>query len=260
MANILMLSSALTNAAIGIFASRGTGVANLLTHDPKEVWQDSAVGSIATITIDLGAPKSINTIALPAIYGAVANSSSWSITGGIADNTSIVIMAGGYLRAIDAAGQNPNVSHALWTGAAVTVRYVTVTVWQPGGNPALKIGRILVGDAFQPTWNKEWGAGRGVIDTGASTRLLSGGMAIVEGARLGTYQWTLGDLTDAEVEKLYALQMEVGETLPVLVVEDPAATIGQRNRIHYGRLVSLRKFERRSPGRTRWELSMEDWI
>lgn len=260
MANILMLSSAVTNAAVAIYVSRGMGAANLLTHDPKEVWQDSAVGSIATITIDLGAPKAINTIALAAIYGAIANSSSWSITGGIADSASIVIKADGYLPAVDAAGQNPNVSHALWTGAAVTVRYVSVNVWQPSGNPALKIGRILVGDAFQPTWNQEWGGGRGVIDTGASTRLLSGGMAIVEGARLGTYAWTLGDLTDAEVETLYALQLEVGETLPVLVVEDPDATTGQRNRIHYGRLVSLRKFERRSPGRTRWELAMEDWI
>ena len=260
MANILILSSALANSAAGIYASRGSGVTNLLTHDPKEVWQDSTVGSVASITIDLGAARTINTIALAAIYGAVANSSSWIISGGVADNTSIAIKADGYLRAVDAAGQNPPVSHALWTGAPVVVRYIKISVWQPNGSPPLQIGRLMLGNAFQPTWNKEWGAGRGVIDTGSATRLLSGGIATVEGARLGSYSWTLGDLTDSEVETLYALQLEVGETLPVLVVEDPAATSGQLNRIHYGRLVSLRRFERRSPGRTRWEFSMEEWI
>lgn len=259
MANILLLSSATSIAVAAIAASRGSGAANLLTHDPKEVWADSAVGTAATIQIDLGAVKPVNTVVLCAIYGAVAGA-TWSITAGAASYDQQTLTAATTLRAIDAAGQAPTVSHALWLGATTNVRYVRITVTQPAGNPALKIGRLMLGAGFQPTWNKEWGSGRGVIDTGASTRLLSGGMAIVEGARLGTYAWTLGDLTDAEVETLYALQLEVGETLPVLVVEDPDATTAQRNRIHYGRLVSLRKFERRSPGRTRWELSMEEWI
>lgn len=259
MANILLLSSATAISATAIAVSRGTGAGNLLTHDPKEVWADSAVGTPVSIDIDLGAVKPINTIALCAIYGA-AGGATWTITAGAAGYGEQTLKASSTLRAVDAAGQAPAVSHALWLGATASVRYVRISVTQPAGNPPLKIGRVMLGAGFQPTWNKEWGSGRGVIDTGASTRLLSGGMAIVEGARLGTYAWTLGDLTDAEVETLYALQLEVGETLPVLVVEDPDATTAQRNRIHYGRLVSLRKFERRDPSLTRWEMAMEEWI
>lgn len=256
MANILILNPTAVSA---IAVSRGTGGANLTSFDPKEVWTDAAVGSAATIDLDLGAVKSIDTIALVAIYGPVAGA-TWTITGGPAGYADAVIKASSALRAIDAAGQVPSVSHALWTGAAVNVRYLRISVTQPAGNPALSIGRAICGAGFVPVWNKEWGAGRGVIDTGISTRLPSGGFAIVAGAKLGTYKWTFGDLSEAEYEALYALQSDAGETGPVLVVEDPAATTAQRNRIHYGLLRSLRPFERRNPRQTRWELNMEEWV
>ncbi len=256
MANILILSP-LTVSAIAV--SRGAGAANLLTFDPKEVWTDAAVSTAANLDLDLGAVSSVDTIALAAIYGAVAGA-SWTISGGTVGYTDAVIKAASALRAIDATGQSPSISHALWTGAAVNLRYIRIAVTQPAGNPVLSIGRALAGAAFVPQYNKEWGAGRGVIDTGTATRLPSGGFAVVDGARAGSYAWTLGDLSEAEYEALYALQLEAGTTRPVLVVEDPAATTAQRNRIHYGLLTGLRKFERRNPKQTRWELSMEEWI
>lgn len=258
MGSLLMLSTEVIDQAT-VAASRGAGAANLLTSDPKEVWADAAAGSAATIDIDLGAVRAIDTVALAAVYGAAAGA-SWTITGGVAAHDELTVKAAGALRAIDAAGAFPAVSHALWTGAAANLRYLRISLTQPGGNPALKVGRLIAGRAFRPTWNKEWGAGRGVVDTGTATRLPSGGLAMVEGARFGTYAWTLGDLTDAEVEELYALQLAVGETGPLLVVEDPDATAGQRNRIHYGRLAGLRRFDRRSANRTRWEFTVEDWI
>ncbi len=256
MAN-LMIASPLPLVALAV--SRGAGGANLLTLDPKEVWIDSAVGSAATIDIDLGSAGWIDTVSLVGVYGAVAGA-TWTITGGTAGYTDAVLKASSALRANDAYGQFPSVSHGFWYNAPYLVRYIRISVTQPAGSAPLAIGRALVSRMFMPTWNKEWGAGRGVIDTGTATRLPSGGFASVEGARLGSYAWTLGDLSDVELETLYALMLDFGETLPVLVVEDPSATTGLRNRIHYGLLTGLRKFERRSPGRTRWELSMEEWI
>lgn len=256
MANVLILSPAAVSA---VAVSRGAGGANLLTFDPKEVWTDSAVSTAANIDLDLGAAQNVDTIALAAVYGPVAGA-SWTISGGTGGYTDFVIKAASALRAVDATGQSPSISHALWTGAAVNVRYIRIAVTQPAANPALSIGRALCGAAFVPQYGQEWGAGRGVIDTGTATRLPSGGFAVVDGARAGTYAWTLGDLSQAEYEALYALQLAVGTTGPVLVVEDPAATTAQRNRIHYGLLTSLRKFERRNPAQTRWELSMEEWI
>jgi hypothetical protein len=85
----------------------------------------------------------------------------------------------------------------------------------------VSIGVLFAGLGWQPEYNQEWGAGRGVKDTGAVSRLPSGGFAIVEGARYATYKWTLGDLTADETDYLHDFQMDRGESRRVLVVEDP---------------------------------------
>ncbi|MCC7097262.1 MAG: hypothetical protein IT472_08795 [Thermomonas sp.] len=256
MSNILILQP---TAIAAIAVSRGTGGANLLTPDPKEVWTDSAVGSAATIDIDLGSVQTIDTIALISVIPPVAGT-TWSITGGSASYTTSVIRASTALRAVDATGQAQLRSHALHFGATWNVRYIRVTVTQPAGLAVLSIGVSIIGKAFVPVFNNEWGAGRRVIDTGTSTALAGGGFANVEGVRKGSYAFTLGDLSNDEVDALYAIQLAVGETSPLLIVEDPAVTAGQYHRIHYGQLRSLRAFDRRSPGRTRWELTIDQWV
>lgn len=258
MGKLLIVSGRILASVAAISASRGSGVENVLTNDPKEVWTDAAVGSAANIDIDLGAVRPISTVALCGLYDAAAGA-TWTISGGASGYAETTLKASGALRAVDGAVVN-NPTHALWNGATFNIRYLRISLVQPGGEPVLKLGRVIAGSGFTPTFNKEWGAGRGIVDTGTATRLPSGGIATVEGARFGSYAWTLGDLTDVEVETLYGLQRAHGETLPLLVVEDPDATYGQAERIHYGCLVSLRRFERRSPGRTRWEFTVEEWI
>ena len=256
MSNILILSPTAISA---IAVSRGSGGANLLTDDPKEVWVDSAVSTSANIDIDLGSAKSIDTVFLGYVTPPAAGA-TWTITGGTASYTTTTIKASGALRAIDSAGQAPTLSHAFWHGAAVNVRYLRITVTQPAGNPVLSAGIAMAGAAFVPTWNNEWGAGRRIIDTSAVSGLPSGGFAVVQGARKAAYAWTLGDLTQAEVDTLDAIQRDRGASKPVLVVEDPDATTGQRNRIHYGLLTSLRQYERRNTQQTKWEFSLEEWV
>ncbi len=256
MSNILILQPA---AIAAVAVSRGSGAANLLTPDPKEVWADSAVGTAATIDIDLGSVQPVDTIALISVIPPVAGT-VWNITGGAASYTTSVIKAAGALRAVDAAGQAQQRSHALHFGAIWNIRYIRIALTQPAGQAALSVGVPVVGQAFVPTWNNEWGAGRRVIDTGSSTSLSSGGFANVAGVRKGSYGFTLGDLSNEEIDALYAIQLALGETAPLLIVEDPAATSGQYHRIHYGQLRSLRQFDRRSSGRSRWELTIEEWV
>lgn len=255
MSNLLILSPA-TIAAIA--TSRGTGGQNLLTPHPLEVWADDSVGSAATISIDLGAARSIDTVFLGHVRPPAAGC-TWTITGGVAGYTETTIAASAALRVPDVTGRSPSLSHALWTGAAVTVRYVRISVTQPNGSPPLTAGIVQIGKSFVPAFNKEWGSGRRVIDTGSATRLLDGGFAVVEGMRLSGYYWTLGDLGDAELAQLYDLGLDRGTTKPLLVVEDPSRTAGLRRRIHYGLFGAFKQYERLSPGRTRWELSIEEW-
>ena len=254
MANVLILP---VQPIAAIAASRGTGAANLATPDPKEVWKDSASGSAANIDIDLGAVRTVDTVFLGHVLAPLAGT-TWAIDGGVSDYGT-VIKPSGALRVADAADQVPAMSHALWRGDPVELRYLRIWLGHPSGNPPLSAGVVMAGAAFVPTWNKEWGAGRRVIDMSSVTPLPGGGFAIGRSARKGAYSFSLGDLTDAETDTLYALQLELGESAPVLVVEDPEESVGLRGRIHYSKFVSLRAYERRNPAQTRWDLSVEEW-
>lgn len=256
MGNVLMLRSE-PFAAFAV--SRGSGGANLLTIDPREVWIDSAVGTAAVIDIDFGELRAVDTVFLGALAQAHADA-TWTITGGAAGYTDVMIKAASALRVPERAGRVLRQSHALWHGPDVLIRYLRLSVTQPAEQPVLAIGVLMAGSSFVPMWNKEWGGGRSVRDTGTVTRLPSGSVAAVEGARYGSYKWTLGDLTDEEVDYLYELQLDRGETRPLLVVEDPDQTPGLLGRIHYGQLAGIRHFERRNPQQTRWEFQIDSLI
>lgn len=255
MANILI---AAPTPIVSLAANRGTGVANLLTPDPREVWLDSAVGSEMFIELDFGIDVIIDTVFLGCLLSAHPGA-TWAMSGGLAAYDDWMIKDYGPLRVPDRNWARRAMSHALWVGTEQLLRYLRIAIIQPDGASPLSIGALIAGNRFQPRYNKEWGSGRGVKDTGTVTRLASGGIASVEGVRYATYSWTLGDLSEDEADRLFELQLDRGESRPVLVVEDPASTAGLRNRIRYGALTALRTFERRNAVQTSIQLSMEDW-
>lgn len=238
-------------------SSRGTGASNLGTADPKEVWADQANGT-ATLSIDLGSNRTIDTVFLGYIQSA-APDATWTIEGAAAGGATQLLQPSTTLRVPDAAGGFAARSHALWTGPAVSVRYLALTISQPVGNPALTIGVLVAGLAVAPKLGQEWGAGRRPIDTGSATSLPSGGFAIVEGARKRVLSWTFGDLSADEVDQLEAIALSLGQTAPALVVEDPARSAGLWSRCHYG-LFRWKAFERRNKAQTRWEMEIEEWV
>lgn len=258
MSNVLILSNALTPIA-AISASRGSGVANLLTRSPKEVWADSASGSDVNIDLDLGATMAIDTIYLGYVSPPAAGA-TWSIIGGVGSPYEQMVKASGALRAVDTASRAPARTHALWTGGVVNVRYLHLTVSQPAGSPALSAGIVMVGRAWRPQFNMEFGAGRRVIDTGTVAALPDGGFGTMEGARKREFNMTLGDLSRNEADALEELLLDHGESIPLVLVEDPDATTGQRARIHYGLFVGLKAFERKNAAQTSWQLTFEEWV
>lgn len=256
MGNVLILSPT-TPSAIAV--SRGSGGANLLTPSPKEVWADSADGSAVTISLDFGAVVAIDTVFLGFIFPPAAGA-TWTITGGAAGYTDSTLKASGALRAIDSASRSPQRTHAFWKGAVSNIRYLRLSLTQPAASGALRAGVVLAGKAWQPQFNMEFGSGRRVIDTGTVASLPDGGFSTMPGARKRAFNWTLGDLSVAETDALEELLLDQGETIPLLVVGDPDATVGQRNRVHYGLFTGLKAYERRNPAQTRFDFQFEEWI
>ena len=242
-----------------VTASRGTGADNLRSPDPKEVWADAAVGSAATLTIDLGAVAYVDTILLGYVRPPTAGA-TWALNGGIIGANDIVLQASAPLRVPDVAGSTPDLSHALCRINPVQLRYVTINLTQPAGATALTAGVIVIGRAFQAELGQEWGAGREPIDLGTATELPSGGFAVVEGARKRGFSWTFGDLSADEADQLELLAGALGETKPGLVIEDPALTTGLRARIHYGLFKKWAAYERRNRRQTRWEIGIRQWV
>lgn len=245
---------------VAAYSGSYTSIENAFTPDPKEVAVGFHGGSSEYVDIDLGAVVSVDTFfqgftnALPTAVWAiqVRETMGGTITSTVLNNTLI--------RSPDGIGPRYHALHK--TAAPVLARYLRIWFAQAAtsADPAPRLGVLAVGLAFRPTYNREWGGGRRIIDTGARESLLGGGFGIGEGAIKAAYQWTFGDLSDAETDALYALALARGETRPVIVVEDPDKTAGLMERIHYGLFTRFESFERRSQDKTRWSLTLEQWV
>lgn len=228
-----------------------TNQANLLTADPKEV-ATLAADAVAILDIDLGAAKSVDTFYAGFLSANIGNVDIYYGTSTSTDTLLVSGVAHQSSELYDVVRHRPYVA-----AAPVTARYIRFNMTPAGA--AGTLGVIGVGLAVQPTWGHEFGAGRPVEDTGVVDRLFSGGFGIYEGVRVGGYQWTFGDLSDAELAKLYALAKDRGTTRSILVVEDPDQTDGLNERVHWSLFDRLEPYERQVPGASRYAFKVRDW-
>lgn len=261
MSTMLILDPIELNAPmVSANAETGFGAENLTDPQPLVLFKAKSAGSVA-IDLDLGKDHSLDCVYLG--YTNMDASASWEIRSATASeglaslaNASQIRLPQTQARAsFDALGPR---YHAFWhSGNDFTARYIRLIITNPPA--ALNAGVLAVGKAFRPTFNHEWQSGRGLIDTSLKSRLRSGAMAVEAGAIVPTWRWTLGDLTDADVQKLWRIARHVGESRPILVAEDPAVTEGLHERLHYGTLRDFQEYSRESPNKTRWDFTIEEW-
>lgn len=161
-------------------------------------------------------------------------------------------------------------THFVGTFPAVQKRYLRVVLYWPG--PAdmqpFSAGVLCVGRRLQPGADGselsgfDWGAGRRVEDQSTVRVLPGGGRAIWKGAKVPEVRGTFSHLTDAELAQFWVMQMAVGESDPLLLVEAPdtLGDAGAHDRIHYGTLVGLDFFERRQANKSRVEVRLQHWL
>lgn len=236
--------------SVNSLSSGLTDQTRILTPDPKEVAVKTAAGTLQ-IDIDLGAIQPVDSIYL----GALSSALDFTVTGGASSYTTTAVANLVVAPKLRAVAPRRNLLHF----TAQSWRYIRLisTTLAPAG---FEIGNLVVGDAFRPTWGHEYGGGRGIGDTGIATRLLSGGFGILQGSKFKTWDFSLGDLTDAELEELFDILYQLGETSPAVVCEDPDVTSNLDARIHYGKFGKIDRYERLVPGATRWNLKFEEWV
>ena len=220
------------------------------TPDPKEVSYSVGAG-IRDMDIDLGAAHLIGGF----YVGAVSHEVQITVATGVAAHGEIH-----HDGLLDIAPKRTAGAPRQYLKliAPIPVRFINMRIQNaPDG---LEVGLALVGEVFRPTYGHEWGAGRYLVDTGTATRNRAGGFGIERGAIVPGWEFTLGDLTDEEREQLFDMVRKMGETSPVVVVEDPDNTADLDARIHYGLFQRLEKYERQSVGVTRWSFKVEEWL
>jgi len=228
-----------------------------LSPDPKEATAATVISSTQYgVDVDLGADKPITSV----FAGYTNLPAGW--TAQITVRT-----AGNVTTDIETFVARSRVSglvhvYAGLRSGAVTARYVFVRFNRPSNlaDVAITVGTVAVGaQTLRPAWGQEWGAGRSIFDTGTADRLFGGGFGIDEGARVPGYSWTLGDLQPAEIDALYDLILQVGQTRSILVIEDDDNTAGLYERMHWGLFQKLDAYERLDPLNSKWALQIGDW-
>ncbi len=232
------------------------GVADLpmvLTPDPKEVCQASAIGT-ATINVDLGAVTEIDTVF--AGFSNAAAGATWAIdrTTSMAGANPVAIHEEGSFRT---PGRSSSRHHAVALFNPVATRFLRLRITQPAGADPLQLGVLMIGARFEHAY--EFKAGRRPIDLSERADLASGGFGFGRGAIKSSFRFTFADLDDAELDELWHVIAEVGNQHPVMLIEGGAGDI-VFDQVHYGVFERFEPYEREDPADTRWALSMVDWI
>lgn len=124
-------------------------------------------------------------------------------------------------------------------------RYWLVEI-DDGANPDgyIQIGRVFVGEAWQPTINMSYGAGLGLEDPSEIDESLSGAEFYDERPKYRVAQFSIENLgVDEAMSRAFDLMRRVGTTREVLFQYDPADTFHAQRRSFVGRLRQLSPLE-----------------
>jgi hypothetical protein len=238
---------------------------NIFDPQPKTVMQTNVQASgsfFYQIDFDFGVDRSIDVIAVlfcnaSAAAGFQLNSATFAQGIGLLATGNFVSETFGVTPTV-----NTTRRHALWAGTARIMRYLRIIITEPAGaaNRTIRIGNLVVGARLPLAFNFEPGSGRKMEDQSIIRSLPAGETAIERGGRTPLFRATWSNIYDAEMRSLWSLLNDVGTSAPLLIVEDPDATAGQNERIHYGLLTGLDFTERSQEDKQRIDLTIREMI
>ena len=239
---------------------------NLVDAQPKTVCQSVASANTQRkffrIRVDLGANTPVDTVAVlfmnfcraptMEVYAAPA------VGGNFDDQPGNLVFTG----TVAAARTSLTLSnHGLATFSSVSRRYVSIYFNDDRvAGEVIGAGVVCLGQSLTPAHNFELGSGRKVEDQSISRILPGGETATERGGTTPLWRGTWSNLTEAELNFVWSLLLEVGTGAPVLVIEDPDRTTGQRERIHYGQLTGLDFTERQQLDKQRIDIVVRELV
>lgn len=219
----------------------GYSVANVNDDRIGKAWR-SATGSSATLTIDLGADTTFDTIALFGLLGAqddwlwsvdLATAAQGGFSGSFWAGDDVPLLAGSVMPV-------SGLGKALWLApddAPAQARYVRIT-FSGLSSEAVQVSRVCLGERFTPEINFSYGAALGIRPLGNSELSSRGALIRRVGPKKRGVGVSLAAATLAEAEGVILPLLErVGNDSNVVLVTDPEAHAQRQNRMYYGFLT-----------------------
>lgn len=242
----------------------GLSLANLKTFDPKHVARSDDDSEASTqFVLDLGSTTELDIVAIinhnltdaAEVRFRVGPNANGS--GALIDQT---LTVGDFGTFTPAAGK------ALFyiSPTSVFARYLLCEI-SDESNPDgyVQIGRCIVGPVLSPEVNVSYGVQIALVDESRNTRAVDGTLYSDIAPKRRQMSGGFDVLTDSEsFGQVYDMQNEVGVTLPVFVVKDPALTGDKLQRSSlYGVFTELSPITFRLSGAediSTWQFSIDE--
>lgn len=243
---LAMTSIAVSSVAIGAGGHMGNDYAGV-------VWR-SAAGDAATITVDLGADRPLDTLMLFGVDGTAIDAATAEVrlatTAQGPSFTGQSVTTGAGAGNFWSAPAQPLLSgERLTNGAGVAIaswgapapaaaRYVLLRIAGMTAAGSVQISRIVAGKRIQLARNFGYGAAFGVRDLGSLDFTRRGVLQRSRGKKLRTVGLTFSNIYKEEVEAITQPLLErIGNTEMVALLTDPGTSDRRQNRCYFGPIV-----------------------
>lgn len=224
----------------GIVASSvAIGAGDYMGNDYAGVVWRSAVGDVATITVDLGADRLLDTLMLFGVDGTAIDAATLDVRLATAEqgpNFNGQIIATGALLSGERLSTGAGVAILSW--GALAARYVRLRIAGMTAAGSVQISRIVVGKRIQLARNFGYGAAFGIRDLGSLDFTRRGVLQRSRGKKLRTVGLTFSNIYKDEVEAVTQPLLErIGNTEMIALLTDPGTSDHRQNRSYFGPLV-----------------------
>jgi hypothetical protein len=208
------------------------------------VWKSPTGAATRTLTVDLGADKPFDTIALFGLTGAqpgwtlkvdaATSAQGSSFPGGSWSGTAATLLAG---TEMPTSGRGKSLWLAPDVSPPPASRYIRLTFGSLS-NAAVTVARVAIGKRIQLDHNFVFGAAFGVRDLGSFDFSARAVPLRRRGEKLRSTGLSFPHTHRSEVEAAVNPLIErIGNTEAIVVVTDPDAHAQRQNRMYFGPLV-----------------------
>lgn len=253
----------------------GLPISNVLTDYKSEIWRSIAVTSVSITMTWPDPPETIGCVVLAhtnLTSTALVNVALYDQTAdGVPDqqsgyqNAAAGVNFGDFVWGSQPLGVNSyaygGASYAVIYVPRFAARKVTITITDTL-NPAgyLEVGRIIVGDYWEPTYNAEAGVTLGVADLSKNERTDAGDLRTDRGTQHKTLSLDLNYLTQADKNTFYGI-MRNGIYRPLFVSvtpESPDDIFGEQMYQLYGKMSKATSLKYQLLGQFSTQLELEE--